>query len=66
MEIKEAEVYTVKEAAKILKVSESTINRRIKDGALTSLKTGKIRRVRGKELLEFLERSIEKQTDEKT
>ena len=57
MKIEEAEVYTVDEAAKFLKISRSTILRRISDGILPSLKMGRIRRISGKDILEFLEKS---------
>lgn len=59
MEIREAEVYTLQEAAKLLKVSEATIRRRLKEGALPSIKMERIRRIRGKDILDYMERSIE-------
>lgn len=59
MEIKDAEVYTMDEAAQILKISKSTIHRRISEGSLPSLKTGRIRRIRGKDLLAFIESAVE-------
>lgn len=58
MEIKDAEVYTMDEAAQILKISKATIHRRIRDGSLPSLKTGRIRRIRGKDLVAFIESAI--------
>jgi excisionase family DNA binding protein len=59
VEIKDAEVYTMDEAAQILKISKSTIHRRISEGSLPSLKTGRIRRIRGKDLLAFIESAVE-------
>lgn len=58
MEIKNAEVYTMEEAAQILKISKATIHRRISDGSLPSLKTGRIRRIRGKDLLNFIDNAV--------
>lgn len=58
MEIRDAEVYTMDEAAQILKISRATVHRRIRDGSLPSLKTGRIRRIRGKDLLTFIEIAV--------
>ncbi len=58
MKIREADVYTMDEAARFLKISKATIYRRIRDGIIASLKTGRIRRIRGKDLLEFIESAI--------
>jgi excisionase family DNA binding protein len=58
VEIREAEVYTMDEAAHMLKISKATIHRRIRDGSLPSLKTGRIRRIRGKDLLAFIESAV--------
>lgn len=59
MTIRKNEVYTLQEAAELLKVSESTIRRRIREGSLPSVKMGRIRRIRGEDILGYVERSIE-------
>ncbi len=59
MEIRNTEVYTLQEAADFLKVSEATIRRRIRDGSLPSMKAGRIRRIRGQDILSFIEKFME-------
>jgi excisionase family DNA binding protein len=59
MEIKETEVYTTIEAANFLKISEATMRRRIRDGSIHSLKMGRIRRIRGKDLLNYMEEAVD-------
>ena len=59
MEIKENEVYTAKEAQRILKVSSSTTMRLIKKGIIRTAKVGKQYRILGKELLRLLSPEIE-------
>ena len=54
MEIKENEVYTLKETQELLKVSPSTMLRLIKKGIINSAKIGKQYRILGKELLRLL------------
>ncbi|MDQ7827045.1 MAG: helix-turn-helix domain-containing protein [Candidatus Eremiobacteraeota bacterium] len=66
MEIKETEVYTMDEAAKLLKISKATIQRRIQSGSLHSLKTGRIRRIRGKDLIAFIENAVEMGTNKRS
>lgn len=59
MEIKAHEVYTIKEAQKILKVSSSTTMRLIKKGIIRTAKVGKQYRILGKELLRILSPELE-------
>lgn len=54
MEIKSNEVYTTKEAQKLLKVSPSTTMRLIKRGEIRTVKVGKQYRILGKELLRLV------------
>jgi excisionase family DNA binding protein len=53
-EIKEYEVYTLKESQDLLKVSERTMMRMIKKGTLLAGKVGGQYRILGKELLRLL------------
>jgi len=55
MLLEEREVYTISEAAKILKVSEATIRRRIKERKIVASRDGRIMRILGKELQRYLE-----------
>lgn len=59
MDINENEVYTVKEAEEILKVSTSTMMRLLKKGLIRSAKVGKQYRILGKELLRVVSPKIE-------
>lgn len=54
MEINEHEVYTPKEAEKLLKVSTSTIKRMLKNGLLKANKVGKQYRILGHEILKLV------------
>jgi excisionase family DNA binding protein len=55
MLLEEREVYTISEAAKILKVSEATIRRRIREKKIVASRDGRIMRIMGKELQRYLE-----------
>ncbi len=53
-------VYTVKEAAELLKMGEATVWRLVRSGELDSVKLGKSRRIRGQDLLKLLEKGAER------
>ncbi len=55
MLLEEREVYTISEAARILKVSEATIRRRINEKKIVASRDGRIMRILGKELRRYLE-----------
>lgn len=59
-EIQPNEVYTTAEAEKLLKVSNSTIKRLLKNGLLKANKIGKQYRILGHELLSMLSPEIDK------
>ena len=59
MEINEHEVYTPKEAEKLLKVSTSTIKRMLKNGLLKANKVGKQYRILGHEILKLVSPEID-------
>jgi len=59
MEIREHEVYTTREAQKLLKVSPSTTMRLIKKGIIRTAKVGKQYRILGKELLRLVSPELE-------
>jgi len=59
-EIKQHAVYTTEEARQILKISESTIKRMLKNGLLRANKVGGQYRILGKELLRLVSPEIEK------
>lgn len=59
-EIKPNEVYTPKEAELLLKVSNSTIKRMLKNGLLRANKVGKQYRILGHELLKLVSPGIDK------
>ena len=59
MEIKPNEVYTTREAQKLLKISASTTMRLIKKGMIRSAKVGKQYRILGKDLLRILSPELE-------
>ena len=54
MQINENEVYTTKEVQGLLKISQATLMRLLKKGALRVAKVGHQHRFLGKELLKFL------------
>ena len=58
-EIKPNEVYTTKETQKLLKVSNSTIKRMLKNGLLRANKIGKQYRILGHEILRALSPEVE-------
>lgn len=60
-EIKPNAVYTTKETMDILKVSESTIKRMLKNGLIRANKVGGQYRILGKELLRLLSPELEKE-----
>lgn len=59
-EIKPYAVYTTSEAETILKVSNSTIKRMLKQGLLKANKVGKQYRILGLELLRLVSPAVEK------
>lgn len=59
-EINPNEIYTTNEARNLLKVSNSTIKRLLKKGALRANKVGGQYRVLGKELLRIVSPKIER------
>ncbi len=59
-EIKPNEVYTTQEAQKVLKISNSTIKRLLKNGLLRANKIGKQYRIMGHELLRLLSPKIDR------
>lgn len=54
MVIEQNAVYTVKEAAELLKMSEASMWRLVRSGELESVKLGKLRRIKGQALLSLL------------
>jgi excisionase family DNA binding protein len=60
MEIKPNEVYTTNEAEKLLKVSNSTMKRLLKNGLIKANKIGKQYRILGHELLRLLSPEVDK------
>ncbi|MCK5416735.1 helix-turn-helix domain-containing protein [Candidatus Parcubacteria bacterium] len=58
-EIKQNAVYTTSEAEKILKISNSTIKRLLKNGLLRANKVGGQYRILGKELLRIVSPKVE-------
>ena len=60
MQINENEVYTTKEVQGLLKISQATLMRLLKKGALNAAKVGHQHRFLGRELLHFLSPSVEK------
>lgn len=59
-EIKENAVYTTKETEKILKISNSTIKRMLKNGLIKANKVGGQYRIMGKEILRIVSPEVEK------
>ena len=59
MEINPNEVYTTEEAQGLLKISNSTIKRLIKNGILRANKVGGTYRILGKEILRAVSPEIE-------
>ena len=59
MEIKENAVYTREESQELLKVSQSTMMRLIKNGIIRTAKVGKQYRILGKELLRLVSPELE-------
>lgn len=59
-EIRPNEVYTTQEAQKVLKISNSTIKRLLKNGLLRANKIGKQYRIMGHELLRLLSPKVDK------
>ena len=60
-EIKPNAVYTTSETQKILKVSNSTIKRMLKNGLIKANKVGGQYRILGKEILRLVSPEVEKQ-----
>jgi excisionase family DNA binding protein len=59
-EIKPNAVYTTDEAEVLLKISNSTIKRMLKNGILKANKVGKQYRIMGKEILRLVSPEVEK------
>ncbi len=59
MEINEHEVYTTSDIQKILKISESTTMRLLKQGLIRAAKVGKQYRIMGKELVRLVSPKLE-------
>lgn len=59
-EIKPNAVYTVQETQELLKVSNSTIKRMLKNGLIKANKVGKQYRILGKEILRLVSPEVEK------
>ena len=59
-EIKNNAVYTTEETQKILKISNSTIKRLLKNGIIRANKVGGQYRVMGKEILRLVSPEVEK------
>lgn len=59
-EIKNNQIYTVQETEKLLKISNSTIKRMLKNGLLRANKVGGQYRIMGKEILRIVSPEVEK------
>ncbi len=59
MEINENEVYTSSDIQKLLKISQSTTMRLLKNGLIRAAKVGKQYRIMGKELLRIVSPQLE-------
>ncbi len=64
-EIKKDAVYTTYETRKLLKISESTIKRLLKNGILRANKVGGQYRILGKEILRLISPKLEKKSVDK-
>lgn len=64
-EIKPNEVYTTEETQELLKVSNSTIKRMLKNGLLRANKVGKQYRIMGHEILRLVSPEVEQKAVEK-
>jgi excisionase family DNA binding protein len=60
-EVKANAIYTTDEAQKLLKISNSTIKRMLKNGLLRANKVGGQYRIMGKEILRLVSPEVEKQ-----
>ena len=63
-EIKQHAVYTTEEARKLLKISESTIKRMLKNGLIRANKVGGQYRILGKEILRLVSPEVEQKAIE--
>lgn len=63
-EIKPNAVYTTEEVEKLLKVSNSTVKRMLKNGILKANKVGKQYRILGLEILKLISPEVEKKAVE--
>ena len=61
-EIKPYEVYTTQETQELLKISNSTIKRMLKNGLLKANKIGKQYRIMGHEILRVVSPNLEEKT----
>lgn len=59
-EIKQNAIYTTEETQKLLKISNSTIKRMLKNGLLRANKVGGQYRIMGKEILRLVSPEVEK------
>ena len=62
-EIKENAVYTTNEAQDLLKISNSTIKRMLKNGLLRANKVGGQYRIMGKEILRIVSPNLERDAE---
>lgn len=60
-EIKENTVYTTQETQELLKISNSTMKRLLKNGLIRANKVGKQYRILGREILRLVSPEVEKQ-----
>ena len=63
-EIKNNQIYTVQETEALLKISNSTIKRMLKNGLLRANKVGGQYRIMGKEILRLVSPEVEKKAVE--
>ncbi|MFA6339033.1 MAG: helix-turn-helix domain-containing protein [Candidatus Paceibacterota bacterium] len=64
-EIKSNAIYTTEETQKLLKVSNSTLKRMLKNGLINANKVGKQYRILGKEILRIVSPETEKEAEKK-
>lgn len=61
---KSLEVFTPKEIAKLLKISSAQVNLMIRRGELPAFRIGRMPRVKGKDIYEFIEKNLVRGGDE--
>ncbi len=55
LKLEDERFYTIKDVAELLKVSDGAVRKWLKSGKLKGIKLGRIWRIRGSDLEEFLE-----------